>query len=123
VKRGLPELSRLSEKGEVLADGMPRRDALRAGIGAVVAAAMVWVAPRRAVAAADKVGKAAVQHTDTGNTPGKDCDDCSLFVPGRSAKDPGACKIVEGDISPHGHCLAFTPKPKGGSLMRRDPRL
>jgi hypothetical protein len=92
---------------------MPRRATLRAGLGALVAVSIVWIVPRKAVAAADKVSKASVQYTDTGNIPGKDCDDCSLFVSGKSAKDPGTCKIVEGDISPHGHCLAFTPKPKG----------
>jgi hypothetical protein len=113
MKPGLPELSRLAESGEVLAEGMPRRDALRAGLGALVAVSIVSIVPRKAVAAADKVSKASVQYTDTGTTPGKDCDDCSLFVPGKSAKDRGTCKIVEGDISPHGHCLAFTPKPKG----------
>jgi hypothetical protein len=112
VKRGLHEPSRFAERGEGPADGMPRRDALRCGLGAIAAVAMVWIAPRNALAA-DKVSKAAMQYTDTGNAPGKDCDDCSLFLPGKSAKDPGTCKIVDGDISPHGHCIAFTPKPKG----------
>jgi hypothetical protein len=113
VKPGLRGPSRLAERGEGLAGGMPRRDALRGGLGAIAAVAIVWIAPRSALAASDKVSKAAVQYTDTGNAPGKDCDDCSLFLPGRSVKDPGTCKIVEGEISPHGHCLAFTPKPKG----------
>jgi hypothetical protein len=92
---------------------MPRRDALRGGLGAIAAVAMVWIAPRGALAATDKLNKSAVQYTDNGTDAGKDCDDCSQFVPGKSIKDPGTCKIVEGDISPHGHCLAFTPKPKG----------
>jgi hypothetical protein len=105
--------SRLAERGEELADGIPRRDALRGGLGAIAAAAMVWIAPRGALAASDKVSKAAVQCTDTGNVAGKDCDDRSQFVPGKSIKDRGTCKIVDGEISPHGHCLAFTPKPKG----------
>jgi len=46
------------------------------------------------------------------NVPDKDCDDCSQFVPGKTVKDTGTCKLVEGDINPHGHCLAFTPKPE-----------
>jgi hypothetical protein len=25
----------------------------------------------------------------------------------------GSCKVVAGAISPHGYCLAFTPKPSG----------
>ncbi len=44
--------------------------------------------------------------------PDKDCDDCYQFVPGKAAKDTGTCRLVEGNINPHGHCLAFTPKPK-----------
>ena len=113
MKQNLRGPSRLAERGEELADGMPRRDALRGGLGAIAAVAMAWIAPRSALAASDKVSKAAVQYTDTGTDAGKDCDDCSQFVPGKSIKGPGTCKIVEGDISPHGHCLAFTPKPKG----------
>ena len=49
---------------------------------------------------------------DAGEDEGKDCDDCSQFVPGETATDLGTCKIVEGAINPHGHCFAFTPKPK-----------
>jgi hypothetical protein len=49
---------------------------------------------------------------DAGKVEGKDCDDCSQFVPGKTARDLGTCKIVEGEINPHGHCIAFTPKPK-----------
>jgi hypothetical protein len=28
-------------------------------------------------------------------------------------KATGSCKMVAGAISPHGYCLAFTPKPSG----------
>ena len=41
--------------------------------------------------------------------------DCAQVVPGKTAKDNGTCKIVEGTINPHGHCIAFTPKPKPNS--------
>lgn len=112
MKPGFRRSPRCAPRSEATADGMPRRDALRSGLGAIAAVTMVWFAPGSALAASDKVSKAAMQYTDTGNAPGKDCDDCSLFLPGKSAKDPGTCKIVEGEISPHGHCLAFTPKPK-----------
>jgi len=113
VKRNLRGPSMLAERGNELADSILRRDALRGGLGAIAAVAMVWFAPRSARAAPDKLSKAAVQYADTSNDAGKDCDDCSQFVPGQSIKGYGTCKIVEGDISPHGHCLAFTPKPKG----------
>ena len=63
-------------------------------------------------AAETKLAKSVVQYVDDGKEEGKDCDDCIQFIPGKSPTSPGACKIVEGEISPHGHCIAFTPKPR-----------
>ena len=93
-------------------DGMSRRKALQRGLGGVASTAIIWLVEGSASAASSKLTKAAVQYTDAGNVPDKDCDDCYQFVPGKTAKDTGTCKLVEGDINPHGHCLAFTPKPK-----------
>ena len=91
--------------------GAARRDALKFGLRAGVGIAIVVVAGN-AVAAPNKLSKEAVKYTDAGNVEGKDCDDCSQFVPGKTAKEPASCKIVEGPINPHGHCIAFSPKPK-----------
>jgi uncharacterized Fe-S center protein len=88
-----------------------RRDALKLGMSAGVGIAIV-VMTGGAVAAPNKLTKESVKYTDSGNVEGKDCDDCSQYVPGASAKDPASCKIVEGSISPHGHCIAFSPKGK-----------
>ena len=83
--------------------------ALRAGAGVVI----VWAAGMPATAAAAaKLTKEAVKYTDAGTDEGKDCDDCSQFVLGKTAKSLGTCKLVEGPINPHGHCIAFSPKPK-----------
>jgi hypothetical protein len=60
---------------------------------------------------ADKLTKASVKYQDKAKE-GKDCDDCIQFIPGETTKDMGTCKVVEGAISPHSYCLAFTPKPK-----------
>ena len=60
-----------------------------------------------------KLTKESVKYQDK-TKEGKDCDDCIQFIPGKAAKDTGTCKVVEGAISPHGYCLAFTPKPKHG---------
>jgi hypothetical protein len=89
-----------------------RRTALRAGMSAAggLALALVMVRPVRAADA--KLAKATVQYIDEGQARGQDCDDCVQFIPGKTAKAVGSCKIVEGDINPHGHCLAFSPKPK-----------
>jgi hypothetical protein len=44
----------------------------------------------------------------------KSCSGCMQFVPGKTAKDLGGCKIFTGDteISPKGYCVAWVAKPK-----------
>ena len=93
-------------------EGVSRRIALQRGLGALTGASLVGVAGTSAWAAETKLAKSAVQYVDAGKDEGKDCDDCMQFVPGKTAKDAGTCKIVEGAINPHGHCIAFAPKPK-----------
>jgi hypothetical protein len=41
---------------------------------------------------------------------GKKCSQCTFFLPGSSPKSNGACKLVEGSISPSGWCTAFAAK-------------
>ena len=93
-------------------DGLSRRVVLQRGLGAITGAALAGVAGTAARAAEAKLAKSAVQYVDAGKDEGKDCDDCAQFLPGKTEKDNGTCKIVEGAINPHGHCIAFTPKPK-----------
>jgi hypothetical protein len=88
-----------------------RRNAIRVGAGAAGGLVLAIVALNVACAADAKLAKATVQYLDDGKLPGKDCDDCIQFMPGKTAKDVGTCKIVEGAINPHGHCLAFSPRP------------
>ena len=80
--------------------------ALRVGIGVVLLAS----GKRGAAAELGKLDKAAVQYTDAGGVKEQDCDDCVHFFPGQSKDAPGTCRIVEGLISPHGHCVAFSRK-------------
>jgi hypothetical protein len=87
-----------------------RRDARRQGLRLAAGAAIIWVMPVGVLAQAKKLDRSAVQYVDQGKDPGKDCDDCAQFVPGPNPRAMGTCRIVEGPISPHGHCLAFTPK-------------
>jgi hypothetical protein len=89
-----------------------RRRALKTGLDAATALLVAAIVPPVARGAEVKLSKSLVQYTDAGNAPHMDCDDCIQFMPGKTAKDKGLCKIVEGDIDPHGHCLAFSPKPK-----------
>jgi hypothetical protein len=89
-----------------------RRGAVQRGLG-LIATVVVFTGASRAASAADnKLAKSAVQYTDVGTVKGMDCDDCIQFIPGASAGSVGSCKVVDGDISPHGHCLAFSPKVK-----------
>lgn len=38
------------------------------------------------------------------------CSKCNYFLPGAAPTANGKCKIVAGDISPHGWCQLFAPK-------------
>lgn len=81
-------------------DRTSRRRVLAGGM-AVLAAGAVG---RAAVAtAAQKLEKSAVQYQDTPKD-GQKCSNCVNFVA------PNACKIVAGEISPNGYCVAFAPK-------------
>ena len=91
--------------------GVSRRSIVKGGVYALAGIAIASLA-RPGAAAETKLAKAAVQYVDAGKEEGKDCDDCIQFIPGKTPKAMGTCKIVEGDINPHGHCIAFTPKPK-----------
>jgi hypothetical protein len=87
-----------------------RRGAIKTITWFAGTAALGSLLPRSAARAQAKAAKSAVQYQDMPKD-GKDCDDCIQFIPGATEAAPGTCKIVEGSISPHGHCLAFTPKP------------
>ena len=86
-----------------------QRRTLVVGFISLVAARQALAQAVSAEAApAKKLHKADVQYVDRSPAEGRDCDDCLHFVPGRSADAAGTCRIVEGPISPHGHCAAFT---------------
>jgi len=89
-----------------------RRALVKRGICALTGVAMASLGAGRILAADSKLSKSAVQYEDLARKEGTDCDDCIQFVPGKTATALGTCKIVEGPINPHGHCIAFTPKPR-----------
>ena len=90
-------------------DKFSRRCALRRTAALGLGATVVWAASSPARAQA-KLAKDAVKYVDKGDVPGKDCDDCLQYIVPAKAGLPASCKLVEGAISPHGHCIAFTPK-------------
>jgi hypothetical protein len=56
--------------------------------------------------------RTALKYQDTPKD-GKDCLACMQFVPGKTPKDKGGCKIMPGDteIAPSGWCSAFVATP------------
>ncbi|WP_455383784.1 high-potential iron-sulfur protein, partial [Acidihalobacter prosperus] len=64
-----------------------------------------WSGP----AAAGKVSKGAMAYRNSPHD-GHSCSGCVYFQPGANASAAGSCSVVAGSISPHGYCIAFTPK-------------
>jgi hypothetical protein len=75
---------------------LSRRSIMQAALGAAAA-----IVPRPA-AAEPTISKEAVAYQDQPQGD-KECDKCVQFVP------PSSCKVVEGQISPHGSCRIFRP--------------
>jgi hypothetical protein len=73
-----------------------RRSIMQAALGAAAAIAA------RPAAAEPTISKDAVAYQDQPQGD-KECDKCVQFVP------PSSCKVVEGQISPHGSCRIFRP--------------
>lgn len=92
-------------------DEMSRRSLMKGAIRALAGIAVVSLSVTKTLAAQAKLAKSAVQYEDVGKQAGADCDDCAQFVPGKTARALGSCKIVEGEINPHGHCIAFAARP------------
>ena len=89
--------------------GISRRQALRRGAALGLGASVVWLAAAPALAQG-KLAKDAVKYVDKGDVPGKDCDDFMHYIAPPKAGGAATCRLVEGNISPHGHCVAFTPR-------------
>jgi hypothetical protein len=67
--------------------------------------AVAFFAPRHAWAA--KAQKADVNYREQPKD-GKSCASCRQFTPSGSGK--GTCAVVEGDVSPSGWCMAYSPR-------------
>lgn len=93
---------------EVLNEKVSRRGFLKGGalLASIAVVTATGVMTREAVAG---VPKAAMQYQDHPNG-NKECSNCIQFIPGPSAKAMGKCKIVDGAISPHGYCNAYSAK-------------
>ncbi|MEO7128965.1 MAG: high-potential iron-sulfur protein [Rhodoferax sp.] len=86
-----------------------RRTLIRNGItvAAVVATGLLKTKPAQAQAA--KASQAVAMYQPTPH--GKDqCDNCIHFIPGKTPKAIGTCKVVEGNIAPQGWCVMYARK-------------
>jgi hypothetical protein len=88
----------------------PRRQFLKLG-GAALAMIPVMVVGGNAAAATNAALRTALKY-QTKPEGDKSCATCQQFVPGKTAKDLGGCKIMPGDteISPQGYCISWTKK-------------
>src|SRR5215203_4262168 len=84
-----------------------RRKLLRLA-GLALAAIPVIVISREAGAATNATLRAQLKYQDTRKND-QDCAGCLDFIPGKTDKDPGGCKLIPGDdqISPKGYCSAW----------------
>ena len=85
-----------------------RRSFLK-GAALLASIAVVPVVASKQASAAAKASQASMQYQD--HPKGKlECSNCIQFIPGKTAKAMGTCKVVEGAIHPQGYCIAYAPK-------------
>lgn len=87
-----------------------RRIWLRLAAGATLAAPLAALTSQ-VVAAPNTALRQALKYQDKPNA-GAQCSTCIHFVPGKTPKDNGGCKVIPGDteISPTGWCLTYSKK-------------
>ena len=89
-----------------------RRVWLKAATGVAVAAPLVFFT-RQSLAAKNDALRNSLKYQDKPSGT-KQCDNCMQWVPGKTPKDKGACKIIPNDteISPTGYCIAYVELKK-----------
>jgi hypothetical protein len=89
-----------------------RRQFLKIG-GAAIAMIPVLAVSGKVMASTNAAVRASLKYQDKPNGD-KHCATCMQFIPGKTPKDLGGCKLYPGDteISPNGYCVAWAAKPK-----------
>jgi hypothetical protein len=89
-----------------------RRNMLKAAAGAAATLPLVFFS-RHALAAKNDAMRASLKYQAT-PLGTKQCSNCTQFVPGKTPKDDGGCKIMAGDteISPTAYCIAWVELKK-----------
>lgn len=90
---------------------LKRREFLKLG-GAALAAIPIMTMAGNASAATNAAMRTSLKYQDKPEGD-KHCATCMQFIPGKTPKDLGGCKLMPGDteISPTGYCVAWTKKP------------
>jgi hypothetical protein len=76
-------------------------------VGALTAAPLI--AATGPALAAGTLPQSSAKYQDTPKGANR-CDTCVYYISGAKADTPGQCKIVAGQVSPHGWCVLFAPK-------------
>jgi hypothetical protein len=87
-------------------DKLSRATFMRA---AVILPALAGAMGTLAGAQAPHGTKAQFKYQSTPNGS-KQCSNCTFFIAGKTPTANGTCKIVQGDISPKGYCIAWSAK-------------
>lgn len=89
-----------------------RRAWLKAATGAAVAAPLVFFT-RQSLAAKNDAVRTSLKYQDT-PSGAKQCNNCLQWVPGKTPKDKGGCKIIPSDteVAPTGYCIAYVEAKK-----------
>jgi hypothetical protein len=78
-------------------------------VALLTGAATVQAISIKQATAQQKVAKATMKYQDKPSGDQK-CSNCVQYVPGKTPTAMGACKVVDGTISPNGWCIAWVKK-------------
>ena len=82
---------------------LSRRSVLKGAALLAGAALTASMTPGKEALAQQKASKTAMKYQDKPNAD-QQCGNCQQFVA------PNSCKVVEGDVSPTGYCVAWVKK-------------
>lgn len=87
--------------------GVTRREALGRGVRSLAGVSVCALVLATDSSRAAKAAKQDFAYQDKPKA-GKSCVTCRLFSP--STADVGVCAVLEGEVSPNGWCMAYSPR-------------
>ena len=85
---------------------LSRRRLLQSAL--VLGATAPLLVSRQALAGGAKMTKQVAQYQDKPKD-NKDCSKCRFFEKPKNGGKMGACQLVQGEISPSGYCMLYSP--------------